>query len=79
MSALENGNFSTSDMYFAAYLSVAGVRFIEAVRENGRVQFLFENSEGIRELKREYFNRQGRVSALDYADQIRSMKSLVHQ
>jgi hypothetical protein len=58
---------------------VAGVKFVEAAKdEGGRVQFTFEPCEAMRELKREYFNHNARVSALDYANAIKSMKTLVH-
>lgn len=70
--------YRTTDMYYAAFLRVAGVKFLEANRENGRVFFSFENGDSIRDLKREYFNRSGKVSALDYADEVRNMKSLTH-
>lgn len=70
--------YRTSDLYYAAFLRVAGVKFLEAVRVEGRVYFLFENSDGMRDLKREYFNRSAKVSALDYADEVRNMKALVH-
>lgn len=71
-------NYKTSDLYFSAFLRVAGVKFLEAVRENGRFFFTFENGEAIRDLKREYFNRTAKVSALDYADEIRNMKAMLH-
>lgn len=75
-----DSSFKTSDLYFAAFLRVAGVKFIEATRENGRIFFLFEAGGSIPELKREYFNRSGKVSALDYADEVRNMKSMtMHQ
>lgn len=75
---MEDATYRTSDLYYAAFLRVAGVRFIEAIREQGRVFFSFENSESIRDLKREYFNRSAKISALDYADEIRSMKAMIH-
>lgn len=71
--------YKTSDLYYAAYLQVAGVKFIEAARdEGGRVFFAFEPGEAMRELKREYFNHTAKVSALDYANAIRTMKAQVH-
>lgn len=73
-----DGKYGTSDFYYAAFLRVAGVKFLEPVREGKRVVFVFENSESIRDLKREYFTRSAKVSALDYADEIRSMKAIIH-
>jgi hypothetical protein len=70
--------YKTSDLYYAAYLKVAGVPFIEPEREGRRVIFVFENSDSIRDLKREYFNRKAKVPAMSYADEIKAMKAMTH-
>jgi hypothetical protein len=70
--------YRTSDLYYAAYLRVAGVPLVETVREGSRVFFVFEHSPTIRDLKNEYFNRKANVPALTYADEIRTMKALTH-
>ena len=70
--------YRTSDLYYAAYLRVAGVPLVETEREGSRVFFVFEKVEGIRDLKKEYFNRTAKVPALSYADEIRNMKALTH-
>ena len=75
---MEDSTYRTSDLYYAAFLRVAGVKFIETTRDQGRVFFSFENGESIRDLKKEYFNRSAKISALDYADEIRSMKAMIH-
>ena len=69
--------YRTSDLYYAAYLKVAGVEFLGTTKEGTRVFFLFENVE-IADLKKQYFNRYAKVSALTYADEIRSMKNLTY-
>jgi hypothetical protein len=68
----------TADLYFAAYLKVAGVPFIETVREGGRVYFIFDPTNGMRDLKNQYYNRTAKVPALSYADEIKVMKALTH-
>lgn len=68
----------TADLYFAAYLKVAGVPFIETVRESGRVYFIFDPTNGMRDLKNQYYNRTAKVPALSYADEIKVMKALTH-
>lgn len=71
------GQYRTTDLYYAAYLKVAAVPFIEAVRESsGRVVFVFEDSEGIRELKNQYYGRTAKVPAMTYADEVKAMKAL---
>lgn len=71
--------YRTSDHFYAAYLKVAGVPFLEAVRVDGRVYFFFEHTDGVQELKNQYFQRVAKVPALSYADEIRNMKNLVHE
>jgi len=73
-----NGHYRTSDLYYAAYLKVAGVMLEDCVREDNRVFFVFENTDSITDLKQQYFNRTSKVPALSYADEIRSMKALTH-
>jgi len=70
--------YRTSDLYYAAFLKVAEVPFIEAVIEGGRVVFLFENTDGIRDLKNGFYNRTAKVPALSYSDEIRTMKTITH-
>jgi len=75
----ETSHLRTSDHYFAAYLKVAGVVFVEAVQNsNGRVFFVFEYPEGYRDLKNQFYSRTAKVVALNYADEIRTMKSLTY-
>lgn len=72
-----SGRYRTSDLYYAAYLKVAAVPFVEAVRETGgRVAFVFEDVEGIRDLKNQYYGRTAKVVAMSYADEVKAMKSL---
>lgn len=73
--------YRTSDLYYAAYLKVAGIPFKDAVKEEGRVFFLFEDEEdspAMRSLRTEYFNGKAKVPALDFAQTIKTMKSLTH-
>lgn len=77
----KGNSYRTSDLYYAAYLKVAGVKFTGTEREGGRVFFLFEEGEGVglRELKQEYYNRSSKVVALTYTDEIKVMKALTHE
>jgi len=75
---MTDGNYKTSDLYYAAYLKVAGVLLKHTEREGKRVFFVFERTELISDLKQQYFNRTSKVPALTYADEIRSMKALTH-
>jgi hypothetical protein len=76
----ETEEFRTSDLYFAAYLQVAGVTMTKSERNgNGKVSFIFDTSiANIEELKTAWFNQQGRIPALPYANAIKSLKSICH-
>lgn len=77
----EKSGYRTSDLYYAAYLKVAGVKLTGTHRDKGRVYFLFEeaDSSSMRELRDQYYNRTSKVAALTYADEIKVMKALTHE
>lgn len=76
---MDDNTYRTADLYYAAYLKVAGVEHADTVKEGSRTFFHFTPPEGgIRDLKRQYFNRTAKVSALGFADEIRNLKTLMH-
>ena len=70
--------YRTSDMYYAAYLKVAGVILQGTEKQGNRIFFLFEDNDNLRDLRVEFFNGRSKVAALSYADAIKHMKSLTH-
>ncbi len=77
----KNANeFRTSDLYFAAYLQVAGVQMLRTEKNgNGKVAFIFDTTiANIDELKAAWFNQTGKVPALPYANAVKSLKSVCH-
>lgn len=68
--------FTTSDLYYAAYLKVAGVPLLGTRREGSRVVFIFEQTPLLSDLKRDFYNRNGKVSALTFCDELKALKSL---
>jgi len=74
-----NETHRTSDLYYAAYLKVAGVDLIEVERQGRRAVYVFESPSNIDELKREYFNRKAKVVAMTFVDEVKAMKSLTYQ
>lgn len=71
-------DYRTSDLYFAAYLKAIGMPFQTATKVGRKTFFVFENTEEIKGQKDLYFNRQGQVSALTYADELKVLKSLCY-
>lgn len=76
---METREYKTADLYYAAYLRVAGCNLLDTRKESGRVYFVFEWNENMQDLKRDYFNRKGKVAALQFADEVRSMKAQTHE
>lgn len=71
--------YRTSDLYYAAFLKVSAVPFVDCVREGDRSVFLFENSESIRDLKRAFFSRTPtKIAILTYSDEVQALKVLTH-
>jgi len=73
--------YRTKDLYFSAYLRVAGVPFLSAERqEDGKVVFLFEDigTAPLRDLKSGYFSDSAKVPAMSFVQMIRVMKSLTY-
>lgn len=67
-----------SDLHFAAFLKTAGCMLKRHERKGKRIFFIFEKTPGIKKLKEEYWNRSAKVIALNYADNLRSLKSLCY-
>jgi len=72
--------YRTSDLYYAAYLKVAGVKLVSTDRVGDRVFFLFEDqAPGIlRDLKNQFFMDQAKVPALSYSQAVKALKALVY-
>ena len=70
--------YRTSDIYFAAYLKVAGARLVGTEREGRRVFFIFEDQGPIamRQLKGAYFADSAKVNVLSFVQAIKHMKGL---
>jgi len=72
-------HYRTSDLYYAAYLKVAGVPLVGTEKEGSRMFFLFEcrDPASLQQLKNQYFMDQSKVSALSYSQAIKALKGMV--
>lgn len=75
---LQEKEYETCDLYFAAFLQCAGCDMLKTRRDRNRFFFVFRDLGGISQLRNEYFGRRSKVDALSYADRIQSLKSLLH-
>lgn len=73
--------YKTSDLYFAAFLKVARVPFVDTEWEDKRMYFIFEDQgqDVMRNLKKEYFSDKAKVNAMSFVQAIKLMKNLTHQ
>lgn len=78
MSSNDDGRYKTADLYYAAYLKVAAVPFLGDEDSGDRTMFVFEKPDNLRDLKAQFFNRTAKVSALNYADEIKALKAMTH-
>lgn len=69
--------FESSDLYLVAALLCRGHPCIDNRREGRRVFFVFEETEALRENVKDYFGDRLLVSALDYAGQVKDVKTSV--
>ena len=66
----------TCDLYMAAGLVTANVRYHTTSVLSGRVYFHFKNEDGsVDKVKRDYLSRMLTVDALTYSDNVKSLKS----
>lgn len=77
MSSIQK-DYRTADLYLAAFLKASKLAFLDIQKVSGRVYFIFEFREDIKSLKNSYFARTALVSPLDFADELRALKTLCH-
>ena len=71
--------YRTSDLYYAAYLKVAGVVLVGTEWEGSRMFFLFDNNGvDLKDLKNQYFMDSAKVNASSYGQAIKALKALTH-
>ena len=78
----ETSRYQTTDLYYAAYLRVAKVRYLgvewktDEKSNKRKGYFLFEDQgpQAMRQLKDQYFQDRAKVSALSYGQAIRDLK-----
>jgi len=76
---VENGEYTTRDLYYAAFLKAAGVPFKDTRKKSDHTVFVFERTDTLSEMKTGYYSRSLKVAALTYADEIKVLKTMIHQ
>lgn len=71
--------FTTSDLYYAAFLKTAGFNLADIRKEGGKKFFVFEDVNGlVIKTQTDYVNGVAKVVAKDIIDNIRALKTLIN-
>ena len=72
--------FSTTDLYYSAFLKASGIPMTRVDRNGKRLTFVFDASlHNLAELQRKWWGgKEDLVSARAYADEIKNLKGLCH-
>lgn len=68
----------TRDFYLAAYLVASGIKLQSHNRYDGSTVFYFTNDNCTQEAMNTYYNMNGMVEPITYANSIKALKSIVH-
>jgi hypothetical protein len=71
--------YKTTDLYFAAYLSVAGCQLLRTEKANNKTTFVLDTSlANFDSLRNGWYSSQGKVAALPYATTLKNLKAACH-
>jgi hypothetical protein len=77
---IAKNTFSTSDLFYAAFLKTAGFSLSEIKKtEGGKRIFVFEDNSGlIQKAQTDYVNGVSKIGAKEFIDNIRALKTLIN-
>lgn len=71
--------FKTTDLYFAAFLQVAGVLMLRYERNGKQLTFVFDSKvSDVKQLQMDYFSHKAKVPALTFTNTLKGLKNLCH-
>ncbi len=68
-----------TDIFLNAYLKTLGFKLQGTKKYRNRINFLFPKSPELTQAITDYYNRNGKVVALDYAEHFRTLRAFLHQ
>ncbi|MCB9584553.1 MAG: hypothetical protein H6718_04115 [Polyangiaceae bacterium] len=76
MNDIDDDEYETNDLYFAAYLRAKGLVMVDMFRDRGKVFWVFEipKNRTVRELTTTWFAGD-EVPALEFANAVKTLKS----
>ncbi len=73
----EERRYATSDFYLASFLKAKDLRLVDLEREGRRTTFIFEDSDGRKELIREFYNN-GTIKVNAFKNSIQDLKAIIY-
>lgn len=70
---------ATQDFYLTAYLRLNGQRILHLKDEGRRHLFVFEDTEELQRLRRDYYYDEATVAPQIYKRSIRELKALIYE
>lgn len=74
---MNSARYFTTDFYLAAFLKAKGLKLIEAIKENGRSTFVFEDDMQRDNLIKDFYNN-GLVEASLFKNALQDLKAIIH-
>jgi len=70
--------FESREFYSSAFLIASGIELLRIYKEGPRTVFVFEDTEQVQTLLKNYFGMQATVNAASFAGAIKNLKSVIH-
>ncbi|MBA7490753.1 hypothetical protein ES702_01296 [subsurface metagenome] len=69
--------YATVDLYLAAFFVARGIKLVDTEKTNRRTTFLFENSQKVKQLAKDFCNNE-KVGATTYKNALRDLKAIIY-
>lgn len=73
-----NTTHESRDFYLSGYLVASGEKLIDYWRSNGITTFIFEQTDRLNELIRQYYGMEAQVNPVTYGQSLKNLKSIIY-
>jgi len=73
-----NTNHESRDFYLSGYLVASGEKLIDYWRSSGITTFIFEQTDRLNELIRQYYGMDASVNPIIYGQSLKNLKSIIY-
>ena len=75
---MENTHLESRDFYYCAYLYSKNVKLLRYWREKNITTFIFERSDKLEELTKQYYGMEAQVNPVTYGQSLKNLKSIIY-